>query len=149
MEVTWDGLPVAGERPYAACVIVWRQASSVREFLVLHRLHAGGADHHGDWAWTPPSGARLPGENPEAAARRELREETTLDLPMVPAPGRTTDVAIYVAEAQVEATVMLDHEHDRYAWVSLAEAVRRCLPPEVGLAIEDVALWLDANVPVR
>lgn len=146
MEVTWDGLPVAGEQPYAACVIVWRQAGAVREFLVLHRLHAGGPDHDGDWAWTPPSGARLPGENPDVAAKRELREETGLDLPFLPAPARTDDTAMYVAEAPADAKVVLDDEHDRYAWVTLEDAVQRCRPSEVGAGIGDVAAWLDAKV---
>ena len=146
MEVTWDGLPVAREQPYAACVIVWRQGRAAREFLVLHRLHAGGPDHHGDWAWTPPSGARLPGETPHEAAKRELREETGLDLPFLPAPARTKDVAVYVAEAPAEAKVVLDDEHDRYDWVTLEDAVQRCLPPEVGAGIEDVAVWLDARI---
>lgn len=34
--------------------------------------------------WTPPGGHLEPGESPEAAVRRELREETTLELPGEP-----------------------------------------------------------------
>ncbi|MGD2155597.1 MAG: NUDIX hydrolase [Anaerolineales bacterium] len=30
----------------------------------------------GDWSWTPPSGARYPGEPIEDCAWRELKEET-------------------------------------------------------------------------
>ncbi|MBA3330077.1 MAG: hypothetical protein H0T39_04240, partial [Actinobacteria bacterium] len=62
METTWDGLPVARERPYACCVVVWREGERGREFLLLHRMAPGGAGFEGDWAWTPPSGARQPGE---------------------------------------------------------------------------------------
>jgi len=44
------------------------------EYLPLHRAHRG-AGYAGDWAWTPPSGARLPGEPVLAGALRELKEE--------------------------------------------------------------------------
>jgi 8-oxo-dGTP pyrophosphatase MutT (NUDIX family) len=116
MDVTWDGLPVAQNRPYACCVVVWREGERGREFLVLHRLAPGGAGYEGEWAWTPPSGARLPGESPDEAARRELREETGLSLPLTPAPeaAPSEDVALYVAQAPTHAEVVLDAEHDRF-----------------------------------
>ena len=41
METTWDGLPVARERPYACAVVVWREIDGRREFLLLHRLAPG------------------------------------------------------------------------------------------------------------
>jgi 8-oxo-dGTP pyrophosphatase MutT (NUDIX family) len=145
MDVTWDGLPVAQERPYACCVIVWREGLRGREFLLLHRLAPGGADYEGDWAWTPPSGARFPGEAPDDAARRELLEETGLELPFtrVQEAAPTEDVALYVAEAPPDAEVVLDDEHDRFVWMSLEDAVRTCLPPEVGAGIANAA----ARVP--
>ncbi|MGH3071303.1 MAG: NUDIX domain-containing protein [Gaiellaceae bacterium] len=147
MESTWDGLPVAREPPYAACVVVWRRAPHGREFLVLHRLHAGGPDHEGDWAWTPPAGARLPGESPEVTAARELLEETGLELSVEPAADAapSADVAHYVAECPAGETVVLDGEHDRFAWVTLEEAVARCLPPDVGTGIAKVAARLDTH----
>jgi DNA repair protein RecN (Recombination protein N) len=104
MEMTWDGLPVAQERPYASCVVVWREATAGREFLVLHRAHFG-PDFAGDWAWTPPSGARQPG--PDAAAARELPEETGLDLPLTQVESANPDAALYVAEAPSDAGVVL------------------------------------------
>ena len=61
IETTWDGLPVAREKPYGASILVWRRAGAGREWLVLHRAHHG-RDYAGDWGWTPPAGARLPGE---------------------------------------------------------------------------------------
>jgi hypothetical protein len=67
---TWDGLAVSREKPYGASVVVWRYIDGEREFLLLHRRAPGGPDFAGDWAWTPPGEARLPGEStrPDGAA---------------------------------------------------------------------------------
>ncbi|MBA2296060.1 MAG: NUDIX domain-containing protein [Actinobacteria bacterium] len=140
---TWDGLPVAHEQPYACCVVVWRDGEREREFLVLHRLAPGGPRFEGDWAWTPPSGARQPGETPDRAATRELREETGMRVPFERVrDSPTDDVAVHVAKVESDAQVILDGEHDRYAWVSLDEALRRCLPREVGTCLAVVAAAL-------
>lgn len=144
METTWDGLPVARDKPFASCVVVWRGAPNAREFLVLHRHH-GGPDREGDWAWTAPSGARQPGETPEEAARRELREETGLELPFAAVGHATDEVALFVAEAPTDALVRLDPEHDRFEWVTFEEAVERCLPAVVGEAFRRVVARLDAG----
>lgn len=146
METTWDGLPVSREKPYASCVVVWRRVRARREFLLLllHRHHRG-PEYEGDWAWTPPSGARLPGEDPDVTARRELREETGLALPfMACARDPSDEVALYVAEAPTRCVVVLDAEHDRYAWVSQENAVRACLPAPVAACLEIAAAELDA-----
>ncbi|MGZ4390478.1 MAG: NUDIX domain-containing protein [Gaiellaceae bacterium] len=150
LETTWDGLPVAREPPYASCVVVWRRAGAAREYLVLHRLAPGGPGFEGDWAWTPPSGARLPGESPEAAAARELREETGLELAPVPAPDAAPSaaVALFVAEAPADARVRLDDEHDRFAWLPEREAVQRCLPPEVAACVANAARVLAERFPL-
>jgi 8-oxo-dGTP pyrophosphatase MutT (NUDIX family) len=146
VERTWDGLPVARERPFAVSVVVWRPGASSREFLVLHRLAPGGSAFEGDWAWTPPSGARFPGEEPDDAARRELYEETGLALELVPARGAaaTEYVAVYVAQAAPDDRVVLDAEHDRFEWLSLEAALDRCLPPVVAEGLARAAAWLDA-----
>ena len=64
---TWDGLPVSDTDPRGASVIVYREGKAGLEVLVLHRAHRG-PDFEGDWAWTPPSGARQPGENIDIVA---------------------------------------------------------------------------------
>jgi 8-oxo-dGTP pyrophosphatase MutT (NUDIX family) len=147
VETTWDGLPVAAEPPFAACVVVWREVAGGREFLVLHRLAPGGADYEGEWAWTPPSGARLPGEEPDEAARRELYEETGLALELVPAPAdrATEDVALYVAQAAPGDEIRLDAEHDRFEWLPLEDALDRCVPPVVADGLANAAAWLDCS----
>ena len=151
MATTWDGLPVAHERPYVCCVVVWRDGDRDREFLLLHRLAPGGAGFHGAWAWTPPSGARQPGETPDIAAARELHEETGLRLPLVSADTATPsrEVALYVAHAPQDAAVVLDHEHDQFRWLPLEQAAALCLPPEVGACLTKASAGLDAPHPYR
>jgi 8-oxo-dGTP pyrophosphatase MutT (NUDIX family) len=141
METTWDGLPVARERPFASCVVVWREGARGREFLVLHRAHFGPA-YAGDWAWTPPAGARQPGEAPDAAAARELREETGLELACTRIESSNPDVAHYVAEAPDDAAVTLDAEHDAYRWLPLGAAAELCLPTTVADGLRAAAAAL-------
>jgi 8-oxo-dGTP pyrophosphatase MutT (NUDIX family) len=141
VETTWDGLPVARERPYASCIVVWRDSSAGREFLVLHRAHFG-PDFSGDWAWTPPAGARQPGESPGDAATRELREETGLELPLVPVGSPNPEVAHFLAEAPVDAQIALDAEHDVHRWLPLEAAAELCLPAAVADGLRAAAAAL-------
>lgn len=69
---TWDGKPVAENPPHGVMVVCWR-GSPASELLILHRAH-NGADYEGDWAWTPPSGARAPSEGIIECARRDVIE---------------------------------------------------------------------------
>ena len=135
---TWDGRPVARETPYGCSVVVWRRNGIEREYLVLHRRAPGDAAYEGDWAWTPPSGARLPSESPDEAARRELNEETGLRLPIERTDLGRDEWAVYVAEAPRRAAIVLDAEHDRLRWVDADEAQRICLPAMVGASIAGV-----------
>jgi 8-oxo-dGTP pyrophosphatase MutT (NUDIX family) len=136
---------VANEKPRGASIVVWRMGRGGREYLVLHRSHVGGADFAGEWAWTPPAGARLPGEPLDVAARRELREEAGLDVPITPTNVGSEEWAIFVAEAPDDAAVTLDQEHDGFDWLPAEEAATRCLPSFVGESISRVAEWLDRD----
>jgi 8-oxo-dGTP pyrophosphatase MutT (NUDIX family) len=143
-ETTWDGLPVSREKPYGATVAVWRTAQRGRQWLILHRGHHG-PDYVGDWAWTPPAGARLPGESIEHCAGRELVEETGLELEVRVTPVGSAEWRVFVAEAPADATVQLDDEHDAFDWLGVHEASARCLPRAVADALVAVSAWLDAD----
>ncbi|WP_324715467.1 NUDIX domain-containing protein [Carboxydochorda subterranea] len=109
--------------------------------LLLHRAEHG-AEYEGDWAWTPPAGGRLPGEAPLSCALRELIEETGLHLSMEATPCGTADWAVFVAEAPPEASVVLDADHDRHEWLPPDEAVRRCRPQRVSMALARAVAWI-------
>ncbi|MGA5702625.1 NUDIX domain-containing protein [Peterkaempfera bronchialis] len=127
---TWDGLPVAADLPYGAAVVVRRPAGGAFEYLLLHRAHQG-AQYEGDWAWTPPSGARQPGEPLFPGALRELQEEAGLVGLTVDAVDLSGQWALYLAEVAEHAVALIDPEHDRYAWTTAEEALRRCAPDTV------------------
>jgi len=143
LDSTWDGLPVARDKPYGVSILVRRYVGNDRDWLVLHRKHQGW-DHTGEWAWTPPAGARLPEEDVLACATRELREETGLSIPVVATGLGSEKWPLYTAEAPTDAEVRLDAEHDRYEWVSVENAARQCRPAFVGQSFRVVAEWLDS-----
>lgn len=146
LDRTWDGLPVSPDPPYGATVVVYRRQGGGVVYLILHRAHRGPG-YEGDWAWGPPAGARLPGEPVEACARRELREETGLDLALTPVSDPEESWQVYMAEAPEGAEVRLSPEHDRYAWLPAAEAAVRCRPPLVATQIARVAGLVEGGWP--
>lgn len=136
-----DDRIMAGEPPSGATIVVYRRVPDL-ELLILHR--AGVAlDEDGDWAWTPPAGARFPAEPIDECAARELHEEIGLDA--VPRPVSTPNEgawAAYVVEMPIDAIIRLDEEHDRYEWMSAPEAVERCRPAVVAEGIASVVQTL-------
>lgn len=132
-ETTWDGQPIAQEPPYGAMVLAYRMNGDQPEFLMLHRAEHG-PDFEGDWAWTPPSGARQPGETIEECARRELWEEAGIEIDgslLTPASAHevSQDWAVYHVRVAADARVTLhDVEHDRFMWVPPGELLIRCRP---------------------
>jgi|SRR5215469_11942305 len=125
---TWDGEPVSRDRPHGATVVVAAQSPAGWRYLLLHRGHHG-PDWADDWAWTPPSGSRKPGEDITACAARELAEESGLRAE--PRAVVTTDTywAVFGLEVPWGTAVTVDGtEHDRFEWVSYATACLRCRP---------------------
>jgi 8-oxo-dGTP pyrophosphatase MutT (NUDIX family) len=136
IEQTWDGLPIALEDPRGSTVVVRRRVDDGVQTLLLHRAHHG-PEYAGDWAWTPPSGARLPGAPVYRAALRELAEEagiTGVQLAPLDLSGPWARFVVQVAgDIQVD---LVDPEHDRFEWVGVEAARGRVLPAVVAASFE-------------
>jgi 8-oxo-dGTP pyrophosphatase MutT (NUDIX family) len=152
LRYTYDGVPVAPDEPYGAAIPVRRTAAAdgQHEYLVLHRAH-NGPDYAGDWAWTPPSGSRQPGEPVLAAALRELAEETGLavsaaDLRALDLSGEWVRFGLDVPP---DTQVRVDAEHDRFEWLPVAEAIARCQPEVVSDGLRLAEACLSAAITFR
>ena len=135
---------VAARRLTAGCV-VYRGAGSQRRYLLLRAY---------DY-WDFPKGRVEPGEEPLAAALREVEEETTLrDLRLAgdafheTAPYSGGKVARYYLAESVTGEVSLPvspelgrPEHHEFRWVR-AEEARALVGPRVRGALE----WADARL---
>lgn len=135
----------AGDSPFGTTVVVYRRLPAA-QVLLLHRAHEG-PDYEGDWAWTPPAGARFPAEPPDDCAARELSEETGIEAQ----PTRLSDCGstewwVYALEVGGEVAVMLDEEHDRFEWLSPVQALARCRPAEVSDSLKRLCTCLGLRV---
>ena len=153
LRYTYDGVPITPDPPYGAAIIVRRPAPDgdhEAEYLVLHRAQHG-PDYAGDWAWTPPSGSRQPGEAVLGAALRELAEEASIvaaetDLRALDLCGAWVRFGLDVPAG---TTARVDPEHDRLDWLPLDEAIARCRPATVadGLRLAAAATTAQRDVP--
>ena len=141
---TWDSKSVSNEPPFGASIIVYRISASSLEFLILHRAHKG-VDFEGDWAWTPPAGARFPKENMKKCALRELKEETGLELKVQKTNFGTKDWVVFMTEAYIDTQVIIDSEHDRFEWMNISTATNHCRPNRVAKQIKYVAKAILGN----
>ena len=108
------------------------------EFLVAHRSPEGGA------YWHAIAGGVEEGEEWEAAAVRELREETGLEVERLgpigeytyareeweSTPGLKVEVHAFLVDVPAGWEPTLDHEHDEYRWLPRDEAAMLLFWPE-------------------
>ena len=127
--------------PFDAVIVVYRRILERIDYLVLHRAH-NGPEYEGDWAWGPPGGCREPGETIDDCARRELQEETGLDLALRRVHHGDLDWAVYLAQAPASASIALSSEHDRWLWLparaALAQVSPAIITSELRSAIRDL-----------
>ncbi len=112
-------------------------------YLFLHRapetLHPG--------TWGCPTGKIDPGEDRTAAVRREVREETGIDLPEDAFTFRETLAVrypefdfvyhLYSARLTERPKIRLNRrEHINYAWLPLEKARRHNLVPDMEQVLE-------------
>lgn len=110
------------------------------EFLVAHRAPDGGG------YWHAIAGGVEPGEETEAAALRELREETGFEAESLEPlgefayvreswesePGLRVHVRAFLVDVEHGWEPQLDREHDDYRWCTRDEAIELLFWPEPG-----------------
>ncbi len=120
------------------------------EYIVFHRVSDG--------VWNVCAGQVEDGESYEDGAKREMREETGLTVPLIdlgvpPTPYEIEDryrhlyaageyivmVKSFAAEAPKGWEPTLNHEHDEYRWCSLEDALELLHWPEVKDGLRAVA----------
>jgi 8-oxo-dGTP pyrophosphatase MutT (NUDIX family) len=134
-------------RPHEVEVYLWRGRGDPEVLLLRRCARLGGF-------WHVVAGAVEPGETEAAAAARELREETGLDVAVADsgvryaypvdddrrhlfAPEvREIAVACFCAEVPEGAEIRLDWEHDELAWHPISRAAQVLHHPAVARAME-------------
>jgi dATP pyrophosphohydrolase len=133
-------------QPGVVDIVVLRRVGRAWRVLVLER--ARGVRSTG--AWEIVHGSIEPGENPVAAAHRELREETRLKAsrlytitatPFYLAKSDVLQVSIAFAAVVETAKFTLGIEHSRAQWMTMAAARKRLAWPRTHDLLKQVA-WI-------
>ncbi len=133
-------------------VYVLRMMGASLECLALRRAVSGRCPG----SWESVHGHIEPGEQPAAAAARELQEETGLmplrlyNLSRVELfyQHRTDEVAlvpVFAAFVDPNAGVRLGPEHDGFEWLTPAAARLRFAWPREGRALDDIETLLGSG----
>lgn len=86
----------------------------------------------GSSQWAFPGGKLEEGENPEEAAIRETREETSLKINNLQRFTATDDVpVISYWTRSYQGEIKIDHEHDEWTWVDRDGIEKYNLAPQV------------------
>lgn len=93
------------------------------------------------WApgrWALPGGHLKAGETPYQGMRRELREETGIDLPYaawsIPLIDRNS--SLFLVAVPTDQVALLDGEHDEFRWINPADLHRYDPAPGVAPLIQ-------------
>lgn len=131
--------------PIEAGVVDVMVVDPARGFQVLLMRRAAGVRCTG--AWEVVHGRVEPGERPEAAALREVREETgceplrlynlTCNPFYLHTVGRVMMAVVFVAFLDSTHPVQLGVEHDAAEWVPLEEALARAAWPRTRQGLRD------------
>jgi len=126
-------------------LLVARFAASGLEVLLLRR--APGMRCAG--AWETVHGKIEHGERPDAAAMRELREETGLDCERLynitlggfylHTQGVLSLTVVFCALVAADAVPVIGEEHDASRWLPIAAAMDECAWPREREAMQHVA----------
>jgi 8-oxo-dGTP pyrophosphatase MutT (NUDIX family) len=131
-------------------VFVLRRRAEEWEALILERA----PDVRCPGAWETVHGRIEPGERPEDAAVREVREETGLTIerlynitvqPFYLHQQGAVMLAVVFAAIVLDAPLRTGAEHTRAEWTSIAEAARRFAWPSERTNVRDVAELLSGG----
>lgn len=142
-----DDAESAKSEERSAGFVVYRDRGAAREYLILR--HRQGAH------WAFPKGRIEPGESPIAAARREVAEETGIEM-LTPHPKfrRTVSYRFRRHGAPVHKTVIyhlaragdrrvrLSDEHSAAAWLPHREVRARLTYPESRKLVDEAEAHL-------
>lgn len=127
---------MTGKYREAVFVVVYSLENEIPEYLILNRkLHWKG--------WEFPKGGIEPGEKIEVAVRREVKEETGLNIlgplqsfnysgkyeytkELVNRPGiKGQTFTLYAAQVKKGKILLDEQEHEKYEWLKFEEAIKR------------------------